>query len=93
MDRHVAASEPHLALFVPDKDPLGIYSCICRFAAASLAPGGHVYVEIHKDFGPPIQALFRDHGFSEVVLKKDIFGRDRFVRGKWTGVHPGEGDQ
>ena len=92
MDLHVRDSEPGLALFVPDSDPLLIFRCICRFACENLKTGGLVYVEIHKDFGPQVRNLFREFGYTDIVLKKDIFGKDRFVRGRWTGSPPDSGN-
>lgn len=86
MEPHVAAFEPHLALFVPDGDPLKIYRCICRFAHRHLLPGGRVYLEIYEKGGPGVCGLLRQEGFSDIELKKDIFGRDRLIRARWTGT-------
>ena len=85
MAPHVRDSEPHIALFASAGDPLEFYRCICHFAAQFLKVEGQLFVEIHKDFGTEVVALFREHGFGDIVLKKDIFGRDRFVRGRWHG--------
>lgn len=85
MAPHVRDSEPHMALFASEGDPLEFYRCICHFAAQFLKVEGQLFVEIHKDFGGEVVALFREYGFGDIVLKKDIFGRDRFVRGRWKG--------
>ena len=79
---HVRDHEPPEALFTPDSDPLLFYRHIALFAREYLKPGGWLYVEIHEDFGKPAAALFRESGFIEVSLKKDIFGKDRFLCGR-----------
>lgn len=80
MRANVLQHEPHLALFVEDDDPLLFYRTIAGFASRHLRPGGKVYVEIHEDLGPATSALFAGSGFSDVVLKKDLQGKDRMVR-------------
>jgi release factor glutamine methyltransferase len=85
MQPHVVESEPEEALFVPDGDPLGIYGDILRFASGHLKPGGWVYLEIYEAFGAPVCDALRGAGFVNIELKKDIFGKDRFVRGRYPG--------
>lgn len=82
MEPHVAESEPEEALFVPDEDPLCIYRAILDFATHHLKPGGWVYLEIYEAFGKKVCDLLRGAGYSNIELKKDIFGKDRFVRGQ-----------
>jgi release factor glutamine methyltransferase len=83
MQPHVAESEPREALFVPDEDPLCIYRDILSFASHHLKPGGWVYLEIYEAFGERVCELLREAGYTEIELKKDIFGKDRFVRGRF----------
>jgi release factor glutamine methyltransferase len=85
MQPHVAESEPREALFVPDEDPLCIYRDILEFASHHLKPGGWVYLEIYEAFGKKVFDLLRDADYKEIELKKDIFGKDRFVRGQYPG--------
>ena len=47
MEHNVLDFEPHLALFVPDEDPLLFYSAIARFARQALKVGGVLYFEIN----------------------------------------------
>jgi release factor glutamine methyltransferase len=77
---HVLQYEPHLALFVTDNDPLIFYNAIASFAKEHLHANGTVYVEIHELLGNEVVQLFRQHGFTEIVLKKDLQGRDRMVK-------------
>jgi release factor glutamine methyltransferase len=85
MQKHVRSSEPHLALFVPDEDPLLFYRHLCDMAGAHLKGGGWIYLEAHERFADEVGRLLRAHGFDSVEVKKDIFGKDRFVRGQWQG--------
>ena len=71
--------EPHLALFVPDDDPLLFYRAVAAVASEHLRPGGLCIVEINESFGEATAALFRSRGFSEVKVVQDLNMRDRFV--------------
>jgi len=73
--------EPHLALFVPDNDPLLFYRCIAIFAQQHLKPRGKLYFEINRQFGKATVDLLTAMGFGNVELRKDISGNDRMVRG------------
>jgi release factor glutamine methyltransferase len=79
MLQNVLAYEPHLALFVPNEDPLVFYEAIARFAKEKLRPGGSIFVEIHEDLGAQTKALFELNGFTAEV-KKDFQGKDRMVK-------------
>jgi release factor glutamine methyltransferase len=79
MLQNVLAYEPHLALFVPNEDPLVFYEAIARFAQEKLRPGGMIFVEIHEDLGAQTKALFEAKGFTAEV-KKDFQGKDRMVK-------------
>ena len=80
MAANVLDWEPRLALFVADADPLIFYRTLARFGQAHLNEGGRIYCEIHKDFGPQTATLFRDAGYKNVALRKDISGNDRMIR-------------
>jgi len=77
---NVLEHEPHLALFVPDNDPLLFYCCIALFAKQHLKPQGKLYFEINRTFGVETVELLTDLGFCNVELRKDISGNDRMVR-------------
>ncbi len=79
MLQNVLAYEPHLALFVPNEDPLQFYHAIARFAQQKLLPGGCIIVEIHEDLGEQTKALFESKGFAAEV-KKDFQGKERMVK-------------
>ncbi len=82
MRPNVREHEPAGALFAPDDDPLLFYRSLAQLAAIHLKPGGWLYVEIHERFGPAVEALLAETGMEEVQVKKDIFGKPRFVRAR-----------
>ena len=81
MQKNVLNYEPHLALFVNNDNPLLFYNAIADFALKNLKPNGKLYFEINEFLGNKTVALLQEKGFKNVVLKKDIFGKDRMVRG------------
>jgi release factor glutamine methyltransferase len=81
MASNVKDFEPHLALFVPENDPLIFYKAITAKAQVALKPGGVLCVEINERFGDKVKELFQDEGFSEVTVIRDLSGKERIVRG------------
>ena len=79
---NVLDHEPHLALFVPDNDPLLFYRTIAKIALKQLKPGGKLYFEIHRSAGKTCTQMLTELGFVDVELRKDISGNDRMVRAK-----------
>lgn len=78
MHRNVLEHEPHLALFVPDNDPLRFYSAIASLAGSLKSPIT-TYLEINEAFGKETADLFSAQGF-ETIIRKDINGKERMVR-------------
>ena len=78
----VRESEPELALFAPTEDPLKYYHCLLRLGLQRMPEGGTVYVETHYLWAGQVAAAFEASGYEEISLKKDIFGKERYVRGK-----------
>ena len=79
MRPNVLQFEPHTALFVDDDDPLVFYKALLRFCTNRLYQNGRIYMEIHKNLGNPIKDLFEKESY-EVVVRKDMQGKDRLVR-------------
>jgi len=77
---NVLDNEPHVALFVPDNDPLLFYRQITHFAQQQLQPNGKIYFEINREAGKSIMKLLHEMGFCEIEIRKDISGNDRMVR-------------
>lgn len=82
MEPHVLEHEPHLALFVPDDDPLLFYRAIARYGLRHLRPGGGLYFEINAAYGRETCDLLRGLGYTAVELRQDMEGRDRFALAK-----------
>lgn len=78
--KNVVDHEPHLALFVSDEDPLLFYRAIAHFANRNLSKNGGLYLEINQYLGAESQSLLKAHNFSEIELRKDIFGNDRMIK-------------
>ncbi|MDP4207265.1 MAG: peptide chain release factor N(5)-glutamine methyltransferase [Bacteroidota bacterium] len=79
MDANVLDYEPHLALFVPENDPLLFYKAIGRFAQKSLNPGGGLYFEINEDLPYETASAIEKLGFS-AELKKDLNDKFRMLK-------------
>ena len=76
---NVLENEPHLALFVPDNDPLIFYKKIAELAAANLNTNGQLFFEINQDLGKETQVLLESVGLKNIELRKDIYGNDRMI--------------
>lgn len=76
---NVLEFEPTKALFVPDNDPLVFYKTIVLFATQHLCEGGMLFFEIHRNFGTQIVELLKQYAFTNVILRKDMFGNDRMI--------------
>ncbi len=84
MEKNVLAFEPELALFVPDSNPLLFYDRIADFGKQHLKNGGFLYFEINEAFGNECSEMLQQKGYSEVLIKKDIHGKDRMIRAVCT---------
>lgn len=76
---NVLEYEPHLALFVPDENPLLFYEKIADFAKEHLSENGQLFFEINQYLGKETSEMLRNKGFKNVILKKDIYGNDRMI--------------
>jgi release factor glutamine methyltransferase len=83
MAPHVVGFEPHLALFVHDDDPLLFYKAIAGFARERILPGGALFVETHEELAGAVATLFRAAGSANIILKKDMQGKDRMIKATW----------
>ena len=81
MHQNVLEYEPHLALFVPNVNPLLFYKAITKFAIKHLNNNGKLYFEINEAFGNETITLLEQNNFKELFLRKDINNKDRMVRG------------
>ncbi len=79
MHPHVLNHEPHLALFVPDNDGLIFYKAIVEYANNNLNTNGKLYFEINEAKAEEVIQLFDDEHYKDVILKKDLQGKNRKV--------------
>lgn len=82
MRNHVKQQEPADALFVSDDEPLRFYRDILEGCKTILKPEGYIYLEINEAKAKAIGHLLRGFGYSEIQVKKDIFGKDRMVKAR-----------
>jgi release factor glutamine methyltransferase len=81
MNKNVLDNEPHLALFVPNSEPLKFYESITSFAKDHLNKDGKLYFEINESFGKETAALLKENEFLNILVLKDLNGKDRIVVG------------
>jgi release factor glutamine methyltransferase len=73
----VVEHEPHLALFVPENDPLLFYRRILELAN-KCETVNQVFFEIHENYSNEILALGESMGWKG-ELKKDLQGKERML--------------
>ncbi|MCB9261676.1 MAG: peptide chain release factor N(5)-glutamine methyltransferase [Flavobacteriales bacterium] len=81
MSENVLNFEPHLALFVPNEDPLLFYRAILSYAQTNLKPNGKIYFEIHEQYAEAMSKLFSEFGFENIRQVHDMQGKVRIVTG------------
>ena len=79
MDTNVLDHEPHLALFVPDHDPLLFYRAISEFGKMHLADEGQIFFEVNSAYAKQVEALLREKGYKETRIINDQYDKERFV--------------
>lgn len=80
MEQNVLDHEPHLALFVPDDDPLLFYRKIAEYAVQTLTPNGALYFEINPLYVTQLSEMLRRTGFQDIETRTDAFGKQRMVK-------------
>ena len=78
---NVVDYEPELALFVDSNDPLLFYRMLLSRAKESLNRSGTLAVEVNERFGRETFELFREQSFKDVELIRDVYGKNRIVKG------------
>ena len=82
MKKNVLDFEPHLALFIPENDPLLFYRKIGTLAWQHLNENGALYFEINQYLGNETMELLRAIGFQNLELRKDFRNNDRMLRAR-----------
>jgi release factor glutamine methyltransferase len=79
MNSNVLNHEPHLALFVPDSNPLLFYKALAEKGKSLLKQNGKVIAEINPLLAKETKQLFEQINYKNVNLIKDLEGKDRIV--------------
>ena len=80
MRNNVTDFEPHLALFVPDADPLRFYRVLAAFCRQRLPPGGACYLEINEQFPGPTEVVLRDAGLTDTQVHTELYGKPLHIK-------------
>jgi release factor glutamine methyltransferase len=80
IQNNVLNNEPHLALFVSDENPLIFYNKIAGLAKQHLTKNGLLFFEINQYLGEETVKMLKEKGFTNIELKKDVFGNDRMIK-------------
>lgn len=85
MEKNVLDWEPSTALFVPNSDPLRFYRSIARLGRRLLQNEGKLYFEINWMFAQEMKQMLTEEGYTDIGLRKDIFGKERMMRARHSG--------
>ncbi len=80
MKNNVLGFEPHIALFVPDDDPLLYYKSLLKIADDVLLPEGRLYFEINEALGESIVNLLTECRYSDIKIANDINNKERIIK-------------
>lgn len=80
MAQNVLDYEPHLALFVPDDDPLLFYRAIAQYAIEALKPQGSLFFEINPLYASSLSQLLGSMSCYDTEILHDQFGKPRFLK-------------
>ena len=80
MKPNVLKHEPHLALFVPEEDPLIYYRSILEYGMSHLVKKGLIYFEINPRFLTEMKNLILSYEMYTVEERKDIFDKMRMLK-------------
>lgn len=79
MRRNVVDFEPHLALFVPDDDPLRFYRATAINGARMLSEGGSIWFEIYEKLGEDLCSMMAELGYAHNELIEDANLKPRMI--------------
>ena len=80
MECNVLEHEPHLALFVPDDDPLLFYRAIAQYAAEALTAQGSLFFEVNPLYADDLVQMLRMMSYHDILIHQDQFGKSRFLK-------------
>jgi ribosomal protein L3 glutamine methyltransferase len=79
MASNVLDFEPHLALFVDNKQPIIFYQRIIEFAKCQLKNDGILAFELHENLAKEVKEACSQNGFSAVEIFEDLQGKPRML--------------
>lgn len=79
MRKNVVDFEPHLALFVPDDDPLRFYRATAINGARMLREGGSIWFEIYEKLGEELCSMMAELGYAHNELIEDANLKPRMI--------------
>jgi release factor glutamine methyltransferase len=79
MEENVLGYEPHLALFVPDDDPLLFYRVIADYGQDHLVDEGHIFFEVNSAYAKQVGELLKQKGYKDTKIVNDQYDKERFV--------------
>ena len=82
MGKNVLDYEPELALFTPEQNPIIFYQRIGDYAWKSLNHDGMLFFELNPLTADAVSNYLSDLGFSEIEIRQDQFGKQRFLKAK-----------
>ncbi len=80
MDANVVDYEPHMALFVPDSDPLVFYRTIVEECKNLVRNEGWYFFEIHEHLAEDMKEMLTELGLVNIELRKDLQEKPRMIR-------------
>ncbi len=80
MAKNVLDYEPQIALFAPEDNPIVFYQRIGDYAWQHLNPGGLLFFELNPLTADQVCDSLRTTGFMEIEIRKDQFGKNRFLK-------------
>lgn len=83
MEDNVLKYEPHIALFVPDDDPLLFYRRIADIAQKLLKDNGKLFFEINSAFVNELVEMLKEKGYINIEVRKDISGKLRMLKAEF----------
>lgn len=82
MEENVLNHEPHIAIFVPDDDPLLFYRAIAQYGQEALKPGGWLYFEINPLYALPLGNMLSSMSYHNIETQNDQYDKQRMIRAR-----------
>lgn len=79
MEENVLLHEPHIALFVPDDNPLLFYQAIADYGQLHLKNNGWLFFETNRTYTKQVSELLLQKGYKNVQTFKDQYDNERFA--------------